>query len=278
MNQTTYCRTYQQQLRPTSTQERQLERVLGRCRARAHTALAQRSTPWQWCRVSVAHSHQEAKLQASRATFPEHAAIHSHVLQHILARLDRTSQAFLRRVAHGATSGNPGFQGQERSHSFASKEDGTGARLDNGSLVLSTIGRLAVRWDQPIQGTITTVTIASEADGWCVTFACAEVPAAPPPLIGEESGIDGELQVFLLAVDGDGGYARNGARRATGPAARPASTRASRTPSGATSSPFSRTRQRVPESALSELSEWQRPTRRRPRRTLRAVANGFTSP
>jgi hypothetical protein len=33
-------------------------------------------------------------------------------------------------------------------------------------VVLSTIGRIAVRWSRPVQGTIKTVTVSREADGW----------------------------------------------------------------------------------------------------------------
>jgi Helix-turn-helix domain len=43
--------TYQEQLRPTPTQERELEEVLWRCRVLDNTALAQRITAWQRCHV-----------------------------------------------------------------------------------------------------------------------------------------------------------------------------------------------------------------------------------
>jgi putative transposase len=65
-------------------------------------------------------------------------------------------------VQAGERAGFPRFQGRERYHSFTYKEYGNGARLDNGSLVLSKIGRIAVRWSRPIQGTIKTVTISKE--------------------------------------------------------------------------------------------------------------------
>jgi putative transposase len=50
-------------------------------------------------------------------------------------------------------------------HSFTYKEYGNGAQLDNGYLVLSKIGRIAVRWSRPVEGTPKTVTISREADG-----------------------------------------------------------------------------------------------------------------
>jgi putative transposase len=65
-----------------------------------------------------------------------------------------------------------------------------GARLDNGFLVPSKIGRIAVRWSRPLQGTPKTVTISREADGWYVSFSCADVPVQPLPAMGQEVGID----------------------------------------------------------------------------------------
>jgi putative transposase len=69
--------------------------------------------------------------------------------------------------------------------------------------VRSKIGRLAVRWSCPIQGTIKTVTVSKEADGWYVSFSCAEVPTRLLPLTGHETGIDVGLKVFLITADGE---------------------------------------------------------------------------
>jgi putative transposase len=129
---------------PTPAQERQLEAVLWRCRVLYNTALQQRIMAWERCRVSVTRSQQEVELKVIRAEFPEYAAIHGHVLQDVLARLDTTYQAFFRRIQAGEKPGFPRFQGRDRWHSFTYKEYGNGARLDNGFLVLSKIGRITV--------------------------------------------------------------------------------------------------------------------------------------
>jgi putative transposase len=110
-----------------------------------NTALEQRITAWRRCHVSITRYRQEAEFKAIRAEFPEYAAIHSHVLQDVLARLDTTYQAFFRRIHNGEKLGFPRFLGRNRWHSFTFKEYGNGARLDNGSLVLSKLGHLAVR-------------------------------------------------------------------------------------------------------------------------------------
>jgi putative transposase len=127
------CRkTYQEKLKPTPQQERQLEAVLWRCRTLYNTALEQRSTLWKQRGVSITRYQQEAELKDLRAAMPEYASIHSHVLQDVLARLDKTYQAFFRRVQTGEKPGFPRFQGRNRYHSFTYKEYGNGARLDKG--------------------------------------------------------------------------------------------------------------------------------------------------
>jgi putative transposase len=69
--------------------------------------LEQRSTAWQRVRVSVSRFEQEVELTDSRAAFPDYAAIHSHVLPDVLARLDKPYQAFFRRLQVGEKAGLP---------------------------------------------------------------------------------------------------------------------------------------------------------------------------
>ena len=198
----TVRKTFKEKLRPTPEQQQALDVVLWRCRTLYNVALEQRRTAWERCHVSVKRYAQEAELKDIREAFPAYEAIHSHVLQDVLARLDKAYQAFFERIRRGEKPGYPRFQGRNRWHSFTYKEFGNGARLDNGHLVLSKIGRIAVHWSRPIEGTIKTVTITKEADGWYACFCCAEVPVQPLPLTGQETGIDLGLESFATLADG----------------------------------------------------------------------------
>ena len=202
MEQQVVRKSYKYKLMPTPRQERELGRVLGVCRSLYNTALEQRITAYQRRRVSVSRFEQEAELKAIRAEFPEYAAIHSHVLQDVLARLDKTYQAFFRRLTAGEKAGFPRYQARDRYHSFTYKEVGNGATVENGLLVLSKIGRLAVRWSRPMEGAPKTVTISKEADGYYVCFSCADVPVQPLPLTGQETGIDLGIEAFATLSDG----------------------------------------------------------------------------
>src|SRR5260221_979773 len=195
-------KSFKYKRKPTPEQEREIERVLTLCRRLYNTALEQRKTAYERCGISLSRFGEEAELKDIRAEVPEYAGIHSHVLQDVLARLEKAFQAFFRRLKSGEKPGYPRFHGRDRYNSFTYKEMGNGARLDNGALVLSKIGRSAVRWSPPLEGTPQTVTVSREADGYYVCFSCAEVPTQPLPPTGQETGIDLGIEAFATLSDG----------------------------------------------------------------------------
>src|SRR5215831_5708492 len=181
MDAQTVRKTYKYKLRPTAKQERAMEVVLRRCRELYNAGLQERRDAWQKCGVSITVASQSAELPAIKHVRPEYQDIHSQVLQDVLTHLDRAFAAFFRRVQAGEKPGYPRFHGANRYHSFTYKQFGNGATLDNGFLVLSKIGRVAVRWSRPLEGTPKTVTVSREADGWYACCSCAEVPIQPLP-------------------------------------------------------------------------------------------------
>jgi putative transposase len=202
MDQQSVRKTYKAKLRPTPAQERALDEVLWRCRMLYNVAREQRITAWQRRHVCISRYEQEAELKALRAEFPDYAAIHAHTLQAVLARLDKTYQAFFRRVQRGEKAGFPRFKGRNRCHSFTFKEYGNGARLDDGFLLLAKLGRISVHWSRPLAGTPKTVTASKQADGWYVAISCAEVPIQHLPPAGQETGIDVGLESFATLANG----------------------------------------------------------------------------
>ena len=154
--------------------------------------------------VSVTYYQQKAELPGIKEAMPEYAEVNAQVLQDVVLRVDRAFEAFFRRSREGQTPGYPRFHGRDRYTSFTYPQVGEhgGARLDNGMLVLSKIGRVAVRWSRPLEGTIKTVTLTREADGWYVGFSCADVPVQPLPPTGQETGIDLGIEAFATLSDG----------------------------------------------------------------------------
>src|SRR5262249_46959663 len=148
-------KTFHYKLGPTPAQERALEIVLSRCRTRYNTALEQRKTWWErGPGKRSSYYQQKDELPELKAARPELTEVNAQGLQDALPRVERAYQAFFRRVEAGETPGYPRFQGQGRYHPFTYPQMGDhgGAQLDNGYLVLSKIGWLAVRWSRPLAG------------------------------------------------------------------------------------------------------------------------------
>jgi putative transposase len=188
---------------PTPEQAQALDTVLWRCRDLYNAALEERKTAWDRCHVSLTYYQQKAELPDLKAACPEYAEVSAQVLQDVILRVERTFQAFFRRVKAGEKVGYPRFRGRGRYTSFTYPQYGGGAVLDGGVLSLSKIGRIPIRLHRLLVGTPKTVTISREADGWYACISCAEVPIQPLPPTGQETGIDVGLQVFLVTADGE---------------------------------------------------------------------------
>ena len=204
MEQQSIRTTYQYKLKPTPEQERMLDRTVMLCRHVYNAAIGERREAWRMRGVSVNYYQQKAELPDIKEAMPEYAEVHSQVLQDVVLRVDRAFQAFFRRIREGQTPGYPRFHRRNRYNSFTYPQYDNGAQLDNGFLVLSKIGRVALRWSRPMEGTPKTVTISREADGWYVCISCADVPTRPLPLpfTGQETGIDLGIEAFATLTDG----------------------------------------------------------------------------
>jgi putative transposase len=204
MEHQTVRKTYNYKLKPTPEQERVLGRTLMLCRHVYNAAIGERREAWHKCSMTITYYQQQAELPDIKEAMPAYGEVHAQVLQDVILRVDRAFQAFFQRVKNGETPGYPRFHGRDRYTSFTYPQVGEhgGARLDNDFLVLSKIGRLAVRWSRPLEGTPKTVTISREADGWYVSFSCADVPTQPLPATGQQIGID--LGIVALATLSDG--------------------------------------------------------------------------
>lgn len=208
-------KTFKYRLVPTEAQQQTMEVVLGHCRAVYNTALEQRQTWWERGQgKSATYFQQKAELPELKAGCPEFAAVHAHVLQDVILRVDRAFQAFFRRVKAGETPGYPRFRGPGRYNSFTFPEYGNGARLDGNVLSLSKIGRVAIRLHRPIVGVPKAVTISREADGWYAAISCSEVPVRPLPATGTATGIDLGIEAFATLADGSRVYSPTYYRRA----------------------------------------------------------------
>jgi putative transposase len=194
-------------LYPSKSQRRRLEAVRETCRHFYNALLRERKDAYELHGISITKTEQLRKVKVEKATSPYALDIHSHILQNVVADLDKAFQAFFRRLKAGENPGYPRFKGRNRFAGFGYKEYGNGFRVDGRRLKLSGIGRIAVRWHRRIEGAIKTARVFCRAGKWFVAFACEADQPEPLPKTGESIGVD--LGLLRLATLSNGEETEN---------------------------------------------------------------------
>jgi putative transposase len=189
-------------LYPSESQRARLESVLETARRFYNDCLGERKAVYETEGRTVGRTEQLRRVKVHKANNPFAADVHSHVLQVVVADLDKAYAAFFRRVKAGEAPGFPRFKGRNRFRSFGFKEAGNGFKIDGRRLRLSGIGRVAVRWHRPLEGVVKTLRVMRKAGKWYASFCC-EVEAAPLPVCEKEVGIDAGLSSLFTLSTGE---------------------------------------------------------------------------
>ena len=213
-------RTYKYRLYPTKSQEKHLFQVLAVCRHWHNMCLEERKLAYELEGRSISKNEQVKKTKQYRDTFPQAKRIFSQTLQQVAINLDKSFQAFFRRIKAGETPGYPRFKGRNRFNSFVFPQFGAGARLDgNHRLRLFEIGRVRVRWHRaiPESGTIKTCRIKYAAGQWYVSFAVELTDAVELPKTNHIIGLDMGISALITTSEGEkvenSNYYRTGQQR-----------------------------------------------------------------
>lgn len=200
-------RVYRYRLHPTRAQEAVLHAMLWRLRELYNAALQERRDAYQKCGVSIGAYQQMAQLKDVRAEREDIAAIHTHLLQDAITRLDRAFRAFFRRVKAGEKPGYPRFKGQGRYHTFtfkdAAKRNGVRFVAGGRRLYVHGVGNVRIRLHRPMQGTLQQVSITLSGGHWYACMVCDEVPVRPLPKTGESVGVDVGITTFAALSTGE---------------------------------------------------------------------------
>jgi len=195
--------SYVYRLYPSRIQEREMDRILTTCRYFYNDLLAERKDAWEQRQETVGKTAQLRHVRKRKASNPHAAPVHSHILQVVVADLDRAFQAFFRRVKAGEEPGYPRFRGANRWRSFGLKELGNGFSIDGRRLKVHGVGRMAVRWHRPIEGAIKTVRLSKKAGHWYAAFSCVVDAPAPLAQTGKSVGVDVGLSHLVTLSDGE---------------------------------------------------------------------------
>jgi len=198
-------RCYRYRLYPTKTQARDLTATLDVCRSFYNGLLDERKVGYENGH-KLTKTEQLRRVKELKASLPEAAGIHSHVLQVVAADLDKAFQNFFRnffrRAKSGEAPGYPRYKGRDRFDSFGLKEFGNGFSLDGRRLRISGIGRIAVRWHRGLPENIKTVRITRRAGKWYACFACETQDESLPPT-GRAVGLDVGISHLIATSDGE---------------------------------------------------------------------------
>ena len=195
-------KTFKYRVYPSKVQGRLLDHTVETCRRWYNVCLGDRKSAWETEKRSLGKFEQLAKVKDYHKENPYAAQVHSHVLQVVVADLDKAFQAFFRRVKAGENPGYPRFKGRNRFDSFGLKEYGNGFMLEGRRLKISGIGRIRVRWHRPIEGKIKTIRVRRQAGEWYACFAC-EVPEHPLPPTGKVVGVDVGIHHLLATSENE---------------------------------------------------------------------------
>lgn len=210
-------RTYEFKLKPTTEQVSIFESWLIACRKVYNYALAERKA-WvnsRKCDINACSVDTEyiipantprptyltqcKSLTQARKDYPELGAVHVHVLQHTLKRLENAFVAMWDR-GHGF----PRFKSTKRMRSFTYPQLGT-SPLKQGAVKLPKIGWVKMRRSRPIPFgfELSQARVVRRASGWYVQLIVkleVNIPALLPG--GNPLGIDLGLEKFLATSTG----------------------------------------------------------------------------
>ena len=192
-------KTFRYRLFTTRLQSEALAEQLGEACRLYNAALQERRDAWKQ-RISINYYDQANQLKDIRASGDLGLANFS-CCQDVLRRVNKTFQAFFRRVKRGEKAGYPRFKSRRRYDSITFPSYGDGIKLTGNMLRIQGVGQVEVKLHRPVAGTIKTVTVKRESDQWYVCFA-VECELRPLPRLDTEIGIDVGLESFATLSNG----------------------------------------------------------------------------
>jgi putative transposase len=195
-------KTFKYRLYPTAKQAALLDDQLAEACRLYNAALQERRDAWKMRRTAITYYQQSKQLKDIRAAGDLRLANYK-TCQDVLRRVEKTFQAFFRRVKAGKKAGYPRFKSVTRFHSYTFPKYGNGCKLrENNKLYIMGVGELKVKLHRPLTGQIKTVTLTKSCGMWYGCFSVIAPLPDPLPRTGMVTGIDVGLASFAVLSDG----------------------------------------------------------------------------
>ena len=168
-------------LYPSAVQATQMKEWLKLHCELYNAALEERREVWRMNRKSTGYYDQQNQLPEVKAIRPELIPLGSHALQGTLRKLDRSFNAFFRRVKAGEKPGYPRFKSWRRYPGWT-YPDYSGwkyipdANGRNGKLRITNLGHVRARGGSRTQGEPQTCTIMHKRGKWYASIVINRTP------------------------------------------------------------------------------------------------------
>jgi len=168
-----------------------------------NACLEQRKLAYELDGVSLNYAHQSSWFKNQRLVNKWFEKLNFSSAQATMRRLDRSFQAFFRRIKTGDKPGYPRFKAQGRFDSVEFPSYGDGIRLlPTGKLRVQHVGLVKCKAHRPVEGEVKTATLKLEGDKWHVILSCDLGEVVMPASNNPPVGIDVGLESFLTTSDG----------------------------------------------------------------------------
>lgn len=187
-------KTYKYKLQPTKRQEETFDSWLNTCRYMYNVALSERIMVYEMRKKSVSRYDQHNQLPEIKKQFPFVKEVHSHTMQEVLDRVDKSYQNFF----NGA--GFPKFAKKGFYKSFTFKRN---IKVEQNTIKFPKIGEVKYYNSREIKGFVKTATLIKEVSGWYACITAEYESSENTNLENQEVGIDVGIAHFATLSNGE---------------------------------------------------------------------------
>lgn len=197
-------KVYEYKLRPNKKFVGACELTLRHCRQLYNACLEQRISYYRYTGLKITWLEQCRQLTDLRQSDEDASKVARAIQTETIRRLERTYQAFFRRVKEGGKAGFPRFKSRERFTSFETPIDQRKpCPLQGDKLRVYGIGTCRVRLSRPITGQVKIVRIIRRADGYFAQLVCETAYPKPLQKTGHSIGVDVGIESFATLSTGE---------------------------------------------------------------------------
>ena len=147
--------------------------------------------------INIGRKEQQAELISLKASDSILGEMHSQVLQQVPLRLDRSYQAFFRRVKAKETSGFPKFRSCQNFFGICYPQ--SGFKIENGILTTKVYGQMSFVQHRDLKGQIKQISISNKNNKFYLNITTDHIEATK---VSGSIGIDIGLKHLVVATDG----------------------------------------------------------------------------